>query len=204
MSDDPSAEVLARWRAGDQRAADDLFSRYTAQLIAMARRRLSARLARRVDAEDVVQSAYRCFCAAARADQVVLRRSGDLWRLLAAITLHKLHHQVERHTAAKRAVGREQTFGGESSLVAMGNAVARAPDAAEVVAVIEELEMVLKGLSPLHRRMVELRLQGYPIAEIAAASDRCERLVRKVLDQVKDRLSRRCRADGDTREPSGS
>ncbi len=61
MGNDPSIELLARWRAGDARAEDELFSRYTSQLIALARRRLSAQFARRVDAEDVVQSAYRCF-----------------------------------------------------------------------------------------------------------------------------------------------
>jgi RNA polymerase sigma-70 factor (ECF subfamily) len=194
MNEDPSADLLARWRAGDPQAEDELFARYTARLIAMARRRLSTRLARRVDAEDIVQSAYRCFCTAARDDHVVLRRSGDLWRLLATITLHKLHHQVERHTAAKRDLGREACFGGESSLAALGAAVARAPDPAEAAALIEELELVLTGLSPSHRKMVELRLQGYPIEEIAAASERSERMVRKVLDQVKDRLGRRCGA----------
>jgi hypothetical protein len=47
--------------------------------------------------------------------------------------------------------------------------------------------------------MVELRLQGYQIAEIATASDRCERLVRKVLDQVKDQLRRRCGAVSEPR-----
>ena len=157
----------------------------------MARRRLSAQFARRVDAEDVVQSAYRCFCAAARDDQVVLHRSGDLWRLLATITLHKVYNQVKHHTAAKRAVDREQTFGGESSLSALGAAVARTPSPSEAIAVIEELEQVLKGLAPHHRQMVELRLQGYRIEEIAQATDRSERLVRRVLDQVKDRLNRR-------------
>jgi RNA polymerase sigma-70 factor (ECF subfamily) len=190
----PSTELLTRWRAGDPRAADELFGRYTARLVAMARRRLSAGIARRVDPEDVVQSAYRGFCAAARDDRVVLRRSGDLWRLLATITRHKLHRQVERHTAARRAVGREQAFGGESSLGALGGAAARSPDPAEVVAVVEELERVLEGLSPLHRRMVELRLQGHRIDEIAAACDRCERLVRRVIDRVKDRLDGRCGA----------
>jgi RNA polymerase sigma-70 factor (ECF subfamily) len=192
MGDEPSAELLARWRTGDGRAGDELFSRYTAQLIALARRRLSAQLARRVAPEDVVQSAYRCFCAAARDGEVVLQRSGDLWRLLASITLHKLHHHVERHTAAKRAVSREKPFGGESSLGALGSAVAQEPSPAEAMMVIEELELVLKELSPRHRQMAELRLQGYRIEEIAQATSRSERLVRKVLGQVKDRLSRRC------------
>jgi RNA polymerase sigma-70 factor (ECF subfamily) len=191
MAEDPSTELLARWRAGDPRAADELFSRYTAQLIVLARRRLSAQLARRIDAEDVVQSAYRCFCAAARNGEVVLRRSGELWRLLAAITLHKLHHEVKRHTAARRAVGREQPFGGESSLDLLGPAADRAPSYSEAVAVIEELELVLDGLSPRHRHMAELRLQGYLIEEIAQATERSERLVRQVLREFKDRLSRR-------------
>jgi DNA-directed RNA polymerase specialized sigma24 family protein len=83
MNDDPSAELLARWRAGDERAEDELFARYTSRLIELARRRLSAKLGRRLDPEDVVQSAYRSFCASARADRYTLRGSGDLWRLLA-------------------------------------------------------------------------------------------------------------------------
>jgi RNA polymerase sigma-70 factor (ECF subfamily) len=192
--DDPSADLLSRWRAGDERAADELFSRYTPRLIAMARRRISAALTRRVDAEDVVQSAYRRFHAAARDGKFVLRQSGDLWRLLATMTLHKLHHEVERHGAARRAVGRERTFGGESSLGAIGPAVARTPSPPELVAVLEELELVLSALSPRHRQMAELRLQGYRIEEIAQATARSERLVRRVLDQVKDRLAHRCGA----------
>jgi RNA polymerase sigma-70 factor (ECF subfamily) len=198
MAEDPSVELLARWRAGDTRAEYELFNRYTSQLIAFARRRLSAQVARRVDAEDVVQSAYRCFCAAARDDHIVLYHSGDLWRLLAKITLNKLCKQVEYHTAAKRAVGRDQTFGGESSLSALGEAMARTPSPSEAIDVVEELELVLKGLAPHHRRMVELRLQGYHIAEIAQATDRSERLVRRVLDEVKVRLKYRCCEPSDT------
>jgi RNA polymerase sigma factor (sigma-70 family) len=198
MGDDASIELLARWRAGDARAADELFSRYTSQLIALARRRLSAQVARRVDAEDIVQSAYCCFHAAACDDRIVLQRSGDLWRLLARITLNTLCKAVEHHTVAKRAVGREQSFGGESSLMALGEAVAGTPSPWEAIAFIEELELVLKGSSPQRRRMVELRLQGYRIAEIAQATGRSERLVWKVLDQIKDRLNRRCSEPSDT------
>src|SRR5271155_4018279 len=116
MEDDPSIELLARWRAGDSRAEDELFSRYTSQLIAMARRHISAQFARRFDAEDIVQSAYRCFWAAARADKVVLGRSGDLWRLLATITLRRVSTRVGYNGAIIRSVRKEKAFGGESSL----------------------------------------------------------------------------------------
>ena len=54
---------------------------------------------------------------------------------------------------------------------------------------IDELEQVMRGLAPLHRRMVELRLQGYQLKEIAAQTDRSERLIRYVLSQVRDRLT---------------
>jgi RNA polymerase sigma factor (sigma-70 family) len=198
MGNDPSIELLARWRAGDSRAEDELFSRYTSRLIALARRRLSAQLARRVAAEDIVQSAYLCFHTAASDNRVVLHRNGDLWRLLATITLRKLRKRIDHHTADKRAVDRERTFGGESSLVVLGDAANRAPAPSEAIAMIEELELVLKRLSSSHRRMVELRLQGYRIQEIAQATDRSERLVRRVLDQVKDRLNRRYSKPSDT------
>jgi hypothetical protein len=189
MEGEPSAELLARWRAGDRQAEGELFGRYTARLIALARRRLSAKLARRLDPEDVVQSAYRSFCAAARADDFVLRRSGDLWRLLAAITLHKLQHQVRRHQANKRSVERERGLSGESSLGAV--VAARGPTPDEAAGLAEELEHLMRGLKPLDRRMVELRLQGYRIEEIAAHSERSERWVRRVLGQVKARLDQR-------------
>src|SRR5947209_1095765 len=89
VMESPSADLMARWRDGDQQAAGELFRRYADRLRALARTRLSARLARHVDPEDVVQSAYRSFFSGARSDRYALRRSGDLWRLLVSITLHK-------------------------------------------------------------------------------------------------------------------
>lgn len=195
MDDVTSAELVARWRQGDQEAATALFQRYFVQLRGLARRLLSAKFAARLDAEDVLQSVYRSFFAGVREDRYVLERSGDLWRLLASITLHKVRHQVARHTAAKRSVRREQTATEDAGRTGPDPAVlAREPSPAEAVAVVEELECVLRDLSPLHRGMVEWRLQGYSVPEIAAHADRSERLVRLVLEQVRTRLRERDRA----------
>jgi RNA polymerase sigma-70 factor (ECF subfamily) len=191
MKNELSAELVARWRSGDRQAADDLFERYTPRLIALARQRLSTRLARRLDPEDVVQSAYRSFCAA-DADRFMLQSRGDLWRLLASITLHKLQHQVHRHKALKRSVENERGFGGESSLESFkGNTATREPAPDQAVIMAEELEGLLRGLKPLDSRIVSLRLEGYRIEEIASETDRSERWVRRVLELVKVRLSRR-------------
>ena len=59
--DDFSIRLLAQWREGDQQAAGHLFHRYAEQLTALARGRLSARMGRRFDPEDVVQSVYCSF-----------------------------------------------------------------------------------------------------------------------------------------------
>jgi RNA polymerase sigma factor (sigma-70 family) len=192
MAENESAELLARWREGDQQAASELVERFTERLLALARSQLSEKLARRVDPEDVVQSAYRSFFVAARADRYELQQKGDLWQLLAAITMHKLHHQVARHTAGKRALDREVSLGGGSTLLGFqAELMARTPTPFEAAALIDDLEFVMRGLKPLHRQMVEMRLQGYSLQEIAAATDRSERRVRRVLGQVKIQLQQR-------------
>jgi RNA polymerase sigma-70 factor (ECF subfamily) len=196
--DVPSAELLVRWRQGDQEAAEELFHRYAERLYALARSRLAAWLTRHVDPEDVVQSAYRSFFDGARGGRFALQRSGDLWRLLAAITLHKLKHQVERHTAEKRSVARECRFPLHGTFGLPAHLLSREPTPSEATALADTVERVLRGLEPLQRRMVELRLQGCSLDEIAADVQRSERTVRRVLDQVKERLqqeSTACKAE---------
>src|SRR5262245_57090075 len=152
MSKDQSAELMTRWRNGDQRAADELVRRYTERLLALARSRLSARLTRHIDPEDVLQSAYRSFFVGTRDGRYVLQRTGDLWRLLVAITLHKLHHRVERHTAGKRDITLESPFEGKSTLGDLEYlALAREPSPAEAAALADELELVLRKLEPRQR-----------------------------------------------------
>jgi RNA polymerase sigma-70 factor (ECF subfamily) len=195
MADQESAELLERCRRGDQQAAGELVDRFTERLLALARGQISQKLARRIDAEDVLQSVYRTFFAGAREGDYVLRRPGDLWRLLSAITVHKLQRQVEHHTAEKRSVEKETHFGGAGSLRGVEPQLyAREPSPLEAAALVDEVDRLLRELKPLHRQMVEMRLQGHALREIAAATNRSERLVRHVLEQVKGRL--RERADG--------
>ena len=180
--DHQSADLLMRWRGGDQDAAGEIFQRYTERLLALTRNRLSARLTRQLDPEDVVQSAYRSFFVGARDGRYVLQRSGDLWRLLVAITMHKLQHQVERRSARKRAAGREV------SAELQTETLAREPTPAEAAALADTLETLLAPLEPLQRQMIALRLEGYRLEEIAKDVARSERTVRRVLEQFKDGL----------------
>src|SRR5262245_10888684 len=169
-----------------QPAASELFQRYAGRLIALAKSRLSAKVSQRVDPEDVVQSAYRSFFAGARDGCYDLERGGDVWQLLVAITLHKLQDQVKLHTAKKRNVDLEQHFGSEDSLLGLQAAVlAREPSPLEALSLVDHVEQLMRPLTPPQRRIVEMRLQGYDLREIAAATRRSVPTVRRVLDGLK-------------------
>ena len=189
MGGEEPSELVARWRAGDQLAAAELFRRYANRLIALARSRLSARVAGRVDPEDVVQSVYRSFFADVRDGRYDLERGGNLWQLLVTITLHKLDHQIKHVNAKKRAMEREHSFGSEDSLFGIQTDVfARNPSPVEAMALSELLEQVMQELDPRERRMFELRLQGHNLEEIAAEIQLSRSTVRRGLKEIRERL----------------
>jgi RNA polymerase sigma-70 factor (ECF subfamily) len=189
MTQEHSADLLARWRNGDQQAATELFQRYADRLIALARSRMPGKLGQRVDAEDVVQSVYRSFFAGAREGRYELQRGGDLWRLLVTITHHKLSHQREQHSRKKRAVQREQALTGADNWAALDPPLlAREPSPLEVVTLVDEVEEIMRGLKPQQRRMLELRLLGYNVFEIAAETQSGERTVRRFLEHLRQQL----------------
>src|SRR5262245_38849503 len=63
--------------AGDEEAARQVVDRYIDRLVALARQRLSQRLASRVDPEDVVQSVFRTFFVRVRAGQFHIADQDD-------------------------------------------------------------------------------------------------------------------------------
>jgi RNA polymerase sigma-70 factor (ECF subfamily) len=195
--DQSSVELVNRWRNGDQHAAEALFEQYTGRLLALAQSRLSNKLALRVDAEDVVQSVYRSFFAHAKTGGYVLERSGDLWRLLVAITLNKVRSQASHHTADKRSMDREQRAALDEWEGLSVAALTREPTPLEAAVLADELEHVMRQLDPTRRQMFELRLQGYSVEEIATACDRGIRTVKRGLGQIREELQR-------ARNPRGS
>ncbi|MEK6238137.1 MAG: sigma-70 family RNA polymerase sigma factor, partial [Planctomycetales bacterium] len=185
---DDSIDLLARIEDGDEQAAQELFQRFLNQLTRIVRSQLSNKLARRIDPEDVVQSAYRSFFLGARDGDFELRASGDLWRLLVGITLNKLRTKVKFHRAQKRSSYQEDSAARDSLAGIVPEEISREPTPSEALAVVEQLEQLMTGLDPLQRQMLELRLQDHTIEEIAAQVDRSERTVRRLLDKVKDRF----------------
>src|SRR5947208_10098157 len=89
-SESSDQSLLRRFRSGSQDAATLLYTRYAERLRAVVRSQCSPDLARRVDADDIVQSVFRSFFQ--RADQgfYEVPDGEDLWKLFLIIALNKV------------------------------------------------------------------------------------------------------------------
>ena len=172
-----STELLEHYRDGDERAADDLFTRYVERLTAMVRAQMTPSLRRRIDAEDPVHSAYRSFFVRARDGQFTLQRSGELWKLLVTITLNKLRRQIAHHRAHKRTLERDRAF--DEFVDISGD-----PSPLEALVAADELAAFMAKLNPLQRQVLQLRLQESRWEDIAKTTRRSPRTVRRVLQEV--------------------
>jgi RNA polymerase sigma factor (sigma-70 family) len=188
-----SATLLADVQAGDPRAAKAIFDRYVERLTRLAQTRLSPKLASRTDPEDIMMSAWRSFFVGARAGRFSLQRSGDLWRLLVSITLHKLYRQARHHSAARRNVGAEQSLSSAENGWEIADEREPTPD--EAIALADEVEAIFNQLDPLERSVLEMRLQGEPLGEISRRTGRAERTVRRALGHIRQHLARRLEKD---------
>lgn len=127
-------------------------------------------------------SAYRSFFVGAAADRFRIDKAGDLWALLTTIAMRKLYRTVAHHQAEKRSVDREQ-------IVPDGQWFrSDQPTPEEAVALSDELERLLASQTPVHRRMLELRLQGFSLEEVAAEVGVAERTARRALQRVREQL----------------
>ncbi len=177
-----SVWLLERFRVGDEAAATELFERFAARLASLVQGRLSKKLARRLDAEDVVLSAYRSFFVRARAGRFAVDEPGDLWRLLAQITLNKLYRSAEWNNATRRTQDRERGNGLDLANQAID--AAASPELAVIVA--DQLEHLMSQLTEATSRVLELRLQGHDVDEIAAVIGRSPRTVRRQLETIRE------------------
>lgn len=180
--------LLAKWKAGDELAAERICALYSQRLWALARARLDARLAQRVGASDIVQSAFRSFFRLAEDGEIRIDHSESLWRLLAAITVNKVRQQRERHNARRRRLDAEVPLADSRTDPA---ALAHEPTTREAIILADELEALLCRLDPPEPEIFSLCLQGYTASEIAARVHCSRWSVRRVLNRIGHQLERR-------------
>ncbi len=188
MPDDPAfAALMGRLRGGEPAAAEEVFRRFADRLVGLARAHLDARLRQKVDPEDVAQSALKSFFVRHRGGAFDLEGWDGLWALLTVITLRKCGLKAEHFRAARRDVGREAVPLPEDE-AASWQAIARDPSPSEAAMLAETVERLLAGLEAPDRRIAELALQGYKVAEISPLVGLAERTVYRKLERLKGRL----------------
>ena len=186
MSDDESLELLGRFHDGDEEAATELFNRYVGRLLALANSRLSAAMRRRVEPEDIVQSAYRSFFRHAEQDRYQIQSGDQLWGLLAAITINKVRDSAKFHAAQRRALSAEQSMNASRSCYGLVPAnFAEEPTIDEAAALTEQLQIVLDRLPDLQRDILELHLQNVEPDDIAKRVRRSSRTVRRAISDIR-------------------
>lgn len=171
---------------GDDAAARELFDRYVATVMKLARRHLSRPVAGRVDAEDIAQSVFRTFFHRARSGQFHVDEAEDLCKLLARITVHKTFRQIAFHKRAKRDAGAEAAGAQEVILARL----ASGPTPDDTVAFVDQLEHFFSKLQLVERQILELRMEGYNDLEIAAKLDISDRKIRRLMERVRGQAER--------------
>jgi len=186
MSDALPEPLLAQYcRLGDEQAARQLFETYMERLVALARRRISQRLASRVDPEDIVQSVFRTFFGRLKAGEFEISDQDDLCKLLMRITVHKTLRQIAFHQAAKRNPGLEK---GQQDLDddRLREVLDNEPTPEATVAFVDQLEHFLSRLRPEEREVLEMRLQGFSNDEIGEKLNiKHDRTIRRIIERIR-------------------
>jgi len=183
------SEWIEDLRAGKANAATHLWNRFHANLLKIARRRLSLASRRVTDEEDLVAIAFESFFERMRGGQFPdLRGRAELWSLLVTITDRKAVNYVRQHFSAKRGSGRvlgestlvARTDTGTASLHSRVDVAAAQPDRlASLAELIERLDEDL-------RRIVLLKRDGFTNEEIALRVNRSVATIERRLRLLRD------------------
>ena len=186
MADDTPSDrsLLRRFRRGQHDGPTLLYLRYARRLRALAARQSAPGLAARVDPEDIVQSVFRTFFRRAAGGQYDVPEGEEIWKLLLVIALHKIRSAGDFHRAARRDVRR--TASGAAYDRALEAAGGRDEVALTVLCLV--IDEILYALPSGHRPIIERRIEGYEVVEIAAQLQRSRRTVERVLQEFRRKL----------------
>jgi RNA polymerase sigma-70 factor (ECF subfamily) len=181
----PFADLLARVRAGDSGAAEELIRRYEPVIRVTVRARLTdSRLRRVMDTMDICQSVLAGFFVRAAVGEYDLGEPNDLIRLLVRMTHNKIATQYRHHFRGRRDVRKVQDLG-DDGLDQIGGEPA--PDR---VAAGRELLAALRGkLSTDERAIADARGLGKSWQEIAEELGGTPEARRKQLARAIDRVA---------------
>lgn len=179
------SSLLRRYRLGDSDAATALYIRYAQRLSRLADQRTGADLRGRFESDDVVQSVFRTFFRRVAGGAYDVPDGDELWGLLMVITLNKVRLAAAWHRAAKRSVATTESASPEAlACLCSGD------DGAARQLLRLTIDEYLAGLDPADRQILDLRVAGHDVAEVAQQCGRTKRTVERVLQRLREGLRR--------------
>jgi RNA polymerase sigma-70 factor (ECF subfamily) len=175
---------MRRVQGGQSDASTQLYLRYAQRLHALVVSQSSPDLARRVDPEEIVQSIFRTFFRRAAQGDYAIPDGEEIWRLLLVIALNKVRAAGAFHRAAKRDV--RMTVGGAAYDRAVDSQSGHDEGALAVLKMV--IDELLEEMPAANRQIIELRIEGHEVNEIADKVERSKRTVERVLQAFRARL----------------
>jgi RNA polymerase sigma factor (sigma-70 family) len=179
----PSDDWFALLSRGDPDVVSEFWAIFGEPLRRVAERQISAALARRIDPDDIVQSACRTFFRRAKQGEFDCSDTDDLWRLMLTITLNKARMQARFQSRKRRQMSAERPLDAVAD-----PAAEQFEQAIAAVDLADFLEMVFRQLDDESRDILQRSLDGQTQKEIAAALGCSERTVRRIKSRTREDL----------------
>jgi RNA polymerase sigma-70 factor (ECF subfamily) len=187
------SDLLARARAGDEIAITEFLRRFEQEVRVIVRGRLPKQLRSRFDSMDFVQAVWKSFFRDLRRNSRRFENVHHLRGFLAGVARNKIYEEHRRLTRTKKyALAKEQRLyvrrgTGEVEL----NLVSPDPSPSQTLQASDRLAQLVAGCSPLETEVITLRYHAMTLDEIAGQTGVSERTVRRILDEVRQRMEAR-------------
>jgi RNA polymerase sigma-70 factor (ECF subfamily) len=195
FENDETAKLVARAKAGDADALNDLFARYHQLMVEVARRRIGARLRMKEEPDDLAQTTFRE--ATRDFANYEYRGESSLVRWLIQILQNKIRDKAEFYSATKRDLSRERAMDAPASAEPQSMPSLEPPShdlsvtmQVERVENYAHLRKALAELSDEHRQAITLVFfEGMQLKDAGAImGGRTEDAVRMMLRRAEARL----------------
>lgn len=179
---EPLDELLAKLCRGDVAVAEQVFVEYEPYLRKAVRRQLPPQLRAKFDSVDILQSVWVDLLRGFRDADWRFADADQLRGFLFVATRNRLIDRVRKH---RKAAALEQPLGGDGERDPLP---CSAPSPSEVAQAGDLWERLLAHCPPEHHTLLNLRRQGYSLAEIASRTglhaDSIRRILRTLARQV--------------------
>lgn len=181
----PATGSVTHWldglKEGESLAAQSLWNRYFAQLVAVASSRLRGS-GQEADGEDIALSALKSVMLGVQSDRFPdLTDRTTLWPLLVTITARKSIDEQRRQRAKKRDVSKVEQLD-ELRAVVGGN-----PSPEFAMEVADEMERLVNYFDDANlRRIAQWKLEGFTNEQIAEKLSVSVRTVIRKLNRIRD------------------